>query len=77
MTGKSAGKSIARRKECAMDIYDRLKDVRMSESDRRVAVSALRNAEWICRLAARTIKWPGALKAVLVSLLLRRSAPSR
>jgi len=40
MTERSTGKSSARRRKYNRDIHHRLKDVRITEGDRRIAVMA-------------------------------------
>ena len=60
-----------------MDIHERLHRVRMSESERQVAASALRTADRLCALAAWIARSAVALTAALAGVVLRRSARRR
>ena len=55
-----------------VNLYERLKAIRMSESERQLAITALRNAELACELMACAGGWFGALKAALRGPIRRR-----
>ena len=56
------------------DLHERLKAIRMSESERRLAITALQNAGLACDLVARAAGWLGALSAALMDPIRRRLA---
>lgn len=61
--------------ECSL--YDRMNAIRMSESDRRLAIASLRNAERICELFDAIAGMCGTIRIWLMTPLRRWLSASR
>ena len=58
-------------------LYDRLNAIRMSESDRQLAMASLRNAERICELFESIAGMCGTIRISLMTPLRRWLSASR
>jgi len=65
----------AEQRQCKL--HDRLNAIRMSASDRQIAIASLRSAEHLCELFERTAGMLQSIRIALVTPLLRWLAQSR
>lgn len=74
-------KSVAEQMKDQVDLYERLDEIPMNESDRQLAKASLRNAEAnaeiLCALAARVVELTRKIKAAFVKPVRRMFRQSR
>jgi hypothetical protein len=70
-------KNIAEQWQQQGNLVDRLNAIRMSESDRQLALASLRNAERICELFERIAGICGTIRISLMTPLRRWLSASR